>query len=125
MSSSVFRILKTCEHCGSMFEAQKTTTRFCSHKCNSANYKLRVRLAKKNEAEMPIINVSNFKPKVKTLNLELIKNKEFLSVREVAILFNCAPKTVYSMVNSGRLKAVNIGIKKTIVKRSEIDKLFR
>lgn len=54
MSSSVFRILKTCEHCGNLFEAQKTTTRFCSHKCNSANYK------RKNEAEMPIINPSKF-----------------------------------------------------------------
>ncbi|MFV0606569.1 MAG: helix-turn-helix domain-containing protein [Niabella sp.] len=124
MSASIFKIIKACEHCGNLFEAQKTTTRFCTHKCNSANYKLRARLAKKKEAEQPVVNVQNFRPKTTALNIEQIRHKEFLSVREVATLFHCTPKTVYSLIKSNRLKAVNIGIKKTLIKRTEIDKLF-
>ena len=38
MSSSI-KLPKFCDHCGKAFIAQKTTTRYCGHKCNSAAYK--------------------------------------------------------------------------------------
>ena len=34
-------IKKICKFCGEPFIAQKTTTRYCSHRCNSRAYKLR------------------------------------------------------------------------------------
>ncbi|MEG1005727.1 MAG: DNA-binding protein, partial [Bacteroides sp.] len=39
MASSSIRIKKVCEWCGEVFYAQKTTTRYCSHRCNSRAYK--------------------------------------------------------------------------------------
>lgn len=53
-----------------------------------------------------------------------ISIKDFLTVREVAILINCSRRNVYKLINSGKLKATNLLIKKTIVKRTDIDKLF-
>lgn len=52
MSKANIRILKQCLNCGNMFEAHKTTTKYCSHKCNSQHYKLRRRLELKNLIEI-------------------------------------------------------------------------
>lgn len=91
MSKANFTILKQCEHCAEMFEAQKRTTRFCSQRCASRNYKLRKRLEAKKEVEAE--TKQKFKPKVKAFDLATIKEKEFLSVAEVSKLFGCSSKT--------------------------------
>ncbi|WP_152269637.1 helix-turn-helix domain-containing protein [Agriterribacter humi] len=124
MSGSTFRILKQCIHCGNMFEAQKVTTAYCSHKCNSAHYKLKKRLERKEEAEKGLDKTRSFKPKITALNRAMINDKEFLTVKEIAVLFQCSPKAVYSFIRSGVLAATNLGKRKTLIKRSNIDKLF-
>ncbi len=37
--SSTIKLPKFCNHCGKAYIAQKTTTKYCGHKCNSAAYK--------------------------------------------------------------------------------------
>jgi excisionase family DNA binding protein len=51
-------------------------------------------------------------------------NKEYLTVKEAAQILNASNRFVYSLIQSGKLKADNLGERKTIIKRSEIDKLF-
>ena len=123
MSSSTFRINKVCQHCGTVFEAQKVSTKFCSLQCNQRNYKLRAKLSKKDKAEIQLTEIV-FKPKVNAVNLELIKQKEFLSVTEISKLLNCSRQTVYNIIKAGNIKAVNLLEKKTTIKRSELEKLF-
>ena len=120
MSTSNFTILKQCEHCAEMFEAQKRTTRFCSHKCSSANYKLRKRqeVRKKVEAE------SIKRIKVKAFDFAALKEKEFLTVSEVSRLFNCSKKTVYRMIEAKELNANNLSIRLTRIRRKDIEQLF-
>lgn len=43
MATSNFRIKKICEWCGKEFEAQKVSTRFCSHRCANFAYKRAIR----------------------------------------------------------------------------------
>ena len=43
MSSNI-EIQKKCKWCGQIFIARKTSTNYCSHKCNNAAYKERIRL---------------------------------------------------------------------------------
>lgn len=38
MSSNI-QIPKKCQHCGKMFVARTTVTKFCGHSCASKNYK--------------------------------------------------------------------------------------
>jgi excisionase family DNA binding protein len=53
-----------------------------------------------------------------------LKAKEFLTVRNVATLLNSSIRTAYRLIQTGKIQAVNISERKTLVKRSEIDKLF-
>ena len=50
--------------------------------------------------------------------------EQYLSVVQVAKLLGTSKQLIYTLIKEGRLKAVNLGKRKTIVKRSEIDKLF-
>lgn len=116
MSSNI-QLQRICEHCGNEFTARTTVTRFCGDNCAKAAYKARKRASKivrSNEQTLKIIN----KP------IEDIKSKEFLSVRDAAKLLGSSRQMVYDLINTGRIKGINLKIKKTIIPRSEIDRLF-
>ena len=56
--------------------------------------------------------------------IQNLNEREFLTVTQVLKLISCSRQNVYKLINSGKLKATNILEKKTIVKRSYLDKLF-
>lgn len=117
MSSNI-EVQRICQHCGKEFTARKTVTRYCSHRCNSAANKARVKAAK--------VEVSNKETqRIKIEPIEKLKAKEFLTVRDTATLLNSSLRTVYRFIKQGNIKAVNLAQRKTLVKRSEIDKLFK
>lgn len=116
MSSNI-EVQRICQYCGNEFTAKTTVTKYCSHNCARRNHKLK----KKNEK----IEKSNEEvKKMKTRSIDDIKARDFLSVRQVAALIGCSRQAVYEMINSGRLRAVNLMKKKTIVRRKDLDKLF-
>jgi excisionase family DNA binding protein len=123
MSSSTFRINKVCQHCNKVFEAQKVTTKFCSIDCARKNYKLRAKLTKKEMAELET-KKSLLSFKANKTNIEIVRQKDFISVNEAATLLNCNRKTVYRMISLGVIPAQNLLFRKTIIKRSTIDHLF-
>ena len=115
--SSKIEVQRICQHCGNEFTARTTVTRFCSHRCASAAHKQKVRAGK--------VEQSNEQTRqIKTQPIEELKAKEFLTVREVARLLNCSVRSAYYYIESGAIKAVNLGQRITRVKRSDIDKLF-
>ena len=117
LMSSNIRITRVCDYCGNEFTAQTTRTRYCSHKCNSRHYKA-LQKGKK-------IEVSNQETRQKqNTDIEAVKAKEFLTVSDLAKLLNCSTRTAYNLINRGDLKAVKVSERKTLIKRSEIDKLF-
>lgn len=116
MSTNI-RIQKICRHCGKEFTAKTTVTKYCSDNCAKRAYK-----ARKRAENIKTSNKETYL--IKTKPIEEIKAKEFLTVRDVSKLINCSRQTVYNLINSKKLKAVNILEKKTIVKRSDLDKLF-
>jgi excisionase family DNA binding protein len=115
--SSKIEVQRICQHCGNEFTARTTVTRFCSHRCASAAHKQKVRAGKVEESNKET-------QQVKTRPIEELKAKEFLTVREVARLLNCSVRSAYYYIESGTIKAVNLGQRITRVKRSDIDKLF-
>jgi excisionase family DNA binding protein len=116
--SSNLKVQRICQHCGKEFTARTTVTRYCSDNCAKRAYKARQR-ASKVEASNIETNVIKAKP------IEEIKVKEFLTVRDVATLLNSSNRTVYRLIEQGNIKAVNISQRKTLMRRSEIDKLFK
>ena len=115
--SSKIEVQRICQHCGNEFTARTTVTRFCSHRCASAAHKQKVRAGKVEQSNKQT-------QEIKTQPIEELKAKEFLTVREVARLLNCSVRSAYYYIESGTIKAVNLGQRITRVKRSEIDKLF-
>ncbi|HVX01156.1 MAG TPA: helix-turn-helix domain-containing protein, partial [Candidatus Babeliaceae bacterium] len=61
---------------------------------------------------------------IMTRSIEEVKAKEFLTVKDVARLLNFSIRTTYRMIEQGNIKAVNLSERKTLIKRSDIDKLF-
>ncbi len=116
MGSNI-KVQRICQHCGIQFAAKTTTTKYCSQRCNKAAYNIRHKAIKveQSEKESQI---------VKSQPIEELKAKEFLSVTQVSKLIGCSRQNVYNLINTGKLKATNILLKKTIVKRSDLDKLF-
>ena len=117
MSSNI-KIQRICQHCGNEFIARTTTTLYCSHRCNSAAYKAKQRAGK-------VEQINKETQSIKSQPIEELKAKEFLSVTQVSKLIGCSRQNVYNLINTGKLKATNILLKKTIVKRSDLDKLFK
>lgn len=108
---------RICEYCGREFEARTTVTRFCSRTCNK-----RASTAAKRGEKIQAVKreVSN----AKGTSADELKNKPFLNVREVAVLLGCCRQAVNNMINSGRLSATNLGVRKTRIKREDLDALF-
>ena len=116
MSSNI-RVKRICEYCNNDFEARKTTSKTCSERCARMNYK-----RKKREEKIIASNKETFA--IKSKKNEQIKMKEFLTVKDLSILLCSSTKTVYNLIERGNIKAINLAQRKTLIKRSEIDKLF-
>lgn len=119
--SSRIEVQKICEFCDEEFTAKTTVTRFCSHKCASRSYKQR----KKNNKIGKAIEETNQQKllSITELNMEAIKQKDFLSIKEAFTLLGISERTFYRLMKAGTIQATKLG-KRTIIKRSEIDKLF-
>lgn len=115
--STKIEVQRICEYCGKQFLAKTTVTRYCSHRCNQRDYKAKHRTNK--------IHKSN-RETITTLNqpIERLKAKEFLTVEDVSKLLACSKRTVYYLIENGKLNAVNLGERMTRIKRSDIDNLF-
>ena len=117
MSSNI-QVQRICRHCGKEFTAHTTVTQYCGDDCAKRAYKVRQRESKINDS-----NRETFV--VKTKPFDTLKSKEFLTVRDLSVLFSCSVRTAYRLINNGNIKAVNISERKTLIKRSEIDRLFK
>ena len=117
MSSNI-KIQRICQNCGNEFTARTTVTQYCSDTCSKRAYKARLRAGK--------VGASNKQTqRIKNQPIEELKAREFLTVTQVSKLIGCSRQNVYNLINTGKLKATNILLKKTIVKRSDLDKLFK
>lgn len=116
MSSNI-RIQRICEYCNKDFTAKTTRTKYCSHLCNSRAYKANLKNTK--------IVKSNNETLHKVIQpIEQIKNKEFLSVKEVANLLGFSAKTVYRLIERQNINALNLSERLTRIKRTDINELF-
>ena len=118
MASSSIRIKKVCEWCGEVFYAQKTTTRYCSHRCNSKAYKEITRNKRIQDTETKTDILISQQP------IQMIKDKEFLSFAEAGTLLGISRQAVYKIVAAGHLKASKISSRLSFIKRNDIENMI-
>ena len=121
MSSNI-RINKICKHCGEVFVAKTFKTQFCSHSCNSKDYKKREKIRRMEESQEEY--KSNLKnSKSQSMNMEELKSKIYLSIAEVCLLVGMSDSTIRKFVKEGRLKTIRLG-KKHLILKSQIEDLM-
>ena len=121
MSSNI-RINRICKHCGEVFVAKTFKTQFCSHSCNSKDYKKREKIRRMEEfKEEYKSNLKNSKSQ--SMNMEELKSKIYLSIAEVCLLVGMSDSTIRKFVKEGRLKTIRLG-KKHLILKSQIEDLM-
>lgn len=118
MAASSIRITKICQWCGVEFEAQKVSTKYCSHRCANLAYKQAVRDKRVKQAEAETLSIKLEKP------IENVKDKEFLSFAQAGKLLGLSRQAVYNMVKAGNLKASKISSRLSFIKRTDIDAML-
>lgn len=117
--SSTLRLKKACEYCKQTFIAQKTTTRFCSHRCNSRAYKQNIREQKKSTVQQDLIqHTAKSSPK-----LSSVQSKQFLDIKETCILLKCSESTLRKLISKANIRTALVG-RKHIIRRTDIELLF-
>ena len=121
MSSNI-RINKICKHCGEVFVAKTFKTQFCSHSCNSKDYKKREKIRRMEEfKEEYKSDLKNSKSQ--SMNMEELKSKIYLSIAEVCLLVGMSDSTIRKFVKEGKLKTIRLG-KKHLILKSQIEDLM-
>ena len=121
MSSNI-RINRICKHCGEVFVAKTFKTQFCSHSCNSKDYKKREKIRRMEEfKEEYKSDLKNSKSQ--SMNMEELKSKIYLSIAEVCLLIGMSDSTIRKFVKEGRLKTIRLG-KKHLILKSQIENLM-
>jgi excisionase family DNA binding protein len=116
MSSNI-EITRVCEHCKEDFVAKTTTTRYCSHKCNNAAYKLSLKSIKIMKSDIDsAIERSQSK-------LELLM-KAYYTIDDLSQIFGLSKRTFYRIIERGELPSAKLG-GKTFVKKEAIEDLFK
>ena len=114
--SSNMKIQKVCQFCGDEFIARTTVTKYCSDNCAKRAYKKRKREEKMKAVETVEKQHVNYQE-------TQINGKEFISIAETCQLLGASRMTIYRQIKAGNICAAKFG-SRTIIKRSEIDKLF-
>ena len=118
MATSSIRIKKICQWCGAEFEAQKVSTKYCSHRCANLAYKQATREKRVKQVEAETHFIKSEKPK------ENVKDKEYLSIAQVSVLLGLSLQAVYKMIYAGHLAAYKLSSRLSFVKRVDIDKML-
>ena len=107
MSSNLL-LKKVCQHCGSIFTAKTTVTKFCSDDCAKKNYKLR----KKQEA----VELSNNETKASILKSPVYVDAETSSVQQelvdikiLSAVTSIGERTLYRLIKDPHFPKIRIG----------------
>jgi excisionase family DNA binding protein len=123
MSSNI-SITRICQHCGNEFTAKTTVTKFCGDDCAKRNYKLRRKTAKQQKMTEKIAESNRQTQLVRETQKMQLLEKEFLTVKEAAIILGCSDRAIHLKIISGRLPVINLGVRKTRILRTELQRLF-
>lgn len=114
--SSNMKITRICEFCKNEFTAQTTKTRYCSHKCSSNAYKARTR-------ESKIAESNKLTEIAKNPNLEIVKTRDFISVKQASLLYGISKRTIYRIISRGELDVAKFGTR-TVIRKYDMDGFF-
>ena len=106
--SSKIEIKRVCEHCGQIFTARTTITRYCSHKCNSRAYKLQQKGAKILESNQATKNTI-LKAGLDTALSPIVSPKETVNIKELATILGVSERTLFRLIRNEEFPKIKLG----------------
>ncbi len=118
MSSNI-SINRICLNCGEVFIAKTTVTKYCSHKCNSRHYKMKIRELKES------VSKSETKSKIP----QHIKNPELnsmllLSIKDTCKFIGISKPTIYRLFDDKVLTKIRVR-GRVFISRKEINEALK
>lgn len=120
--SSNLRIIKVCEFCKQEFIARKTTTQTCSDPCAKRLYKLRQREKAVCQAEVETMVKQKPETFITDEQVKVIQAKEWLTLKEAALLLNVSPLTLRRWALAGKVRSRKVG-RKHLFRRNDLYKI--
>ena len=91
-----FEIKRKCKVCGKVFVAKTLDSHYCSPKCSKVAWKRKKDAKDKNA-------------RLEAIARQIPDIREYISVKEAVAMFGVERNTLYRLIKSGRIPAVNIG----------------
>jgi excisionase family DNA binding protein len=120
--SSNLRIVKICAFCKQEFIAKKTSTETCSDPCAKRLYKARQRELAISRAVAETMVKRKPQAFVTEEQVKAIQAKEWLTLKEAALLLNVSPLTLRRWTLAGKVRSTKVGKKHTF-RRKELMKI--
>lgn len=108
MSSNLL-LKRVCEHCGKVFTAKTTVTKFCSDECAKKNYKLRKKqeaVSKSNEETKERIVIKQKTVPVATSSVEQM---ELIDIKVLSAISSLSERTLYRLLKEEDFPKLMIG----------------
>jgi excisionase family DNA binding protein len=120
MSTNI-RIKKVCEFCKEIFIAKTTTTRFCSHLCNSRSYKKNLKEGKiqNSLAETKTQILEKFTPDSTRPTIAPLVPKELMNFNELCTMTGLSERTMYRLIKDPKFPKFKIG-KRLLFKKEAV-----
>ncbi len=110
MSSNI-KVVRICNYCNKEFVARTTVTQCCSDHCAKRFYKLKVKNEKIAQAELETAVRKTPKAYITEDQIKVINAKQYLTLKEAALLLNISPLTLRRWTLGGMMQASKIGKK--------------
>lgn len=107
MPTAKYEIKRKCKCCGAIFLAKSLDSYYCSRSCSNKGYKQRRAEQKQREKWDKVIG-------------EIADQRDYISVAEAEALFGVCAKTIRRLIKCGKITSINLGIRLTRVRRSEL-----
>jgi excisionase family DNA binding protein len=122
--SSNMSLKKICQHCGNVFTAKTTVTKFCCDDCAKRNYKLRKKkeaiLASNNETQKVLLSETTNKP-----DKIVIGEQELIDIKVLSAVTSIGERTLYRLVKDKEFPKIKIGRSLLFHKRTVIDYIIK
>ena len=120
--SSNLRIVKICACCKQEFIARKTTTETCSDACAKRLYKVKQRAKAIQRVEVETMVKKKPSSFINEDEIKVIQAKEWLTLKEAALLLNVSPLTLRRWTLARQVKSKKVG-RKHAFRRGELMKI--
>lgn len=118
--SSKIEIKRVCEHCGQIFTARTTITRYCSHICNSRAYKLQQKKGKIQQSNQATKNTI-LKAGLDTNLSPIVPLKETVNIKELAAILGVSERTLFRLIRDKEFPKIKLGRRLVFKKNLVID----